>query len=75
MLPLRLTKKIVPSAPGGEAGGVNFGSLAGAGLNLKWKRRRRSNVLPHFNQAKSRRRRRREVLEIPNSPTVSPNLD
>lgn len=35
----------------------------------------RSNVLPHFNQAKSRRRRRREVLEIQNSLTVSPNLD
>lgn len=76
----RITKKIVPSAAGGWGGGggregVNLGSLAGAGMNPKWQRLQRSNVLPHFNQAKSRRRRRREVLEIPNSPTVSPNLD
>lgn len=68
----RITKKIVPSAAGG---GVNLGSLAGAGLNPKWERLRRSNVLPHFNQAVEASAETREVLEIPTLPTVSPNLD
>ena len=74
----RLISILARQRRGGGSVKLQNQSLAGAKLNLKCKLIWRSNMLQplyHFNQAKSRHWQSREVLEIPNSPNASSNLD